>query len=208
MTIWRKNIKGSASFVATENQSRGSAVIRHGTLFFNAPIYVVRRRSSGKDRMKGLSGVHSSYLRCGCCRARSSGWLFTPGGPFLLERWLLFAHSTWLIAGVTLAPARFTFGIKWQRSRIASGPHVSKRARRESGRKFRSPEYKSWLQIAPVTYRAEASARIFQPRAARFLFVRGGRTLRAIMHHFSTLIDFTWTPREQKNDRDICCERG
>jgi len=58
------------SLVTIKNQSRGSAVIRHGVLFtpqlethVDSPA-VVRR--IGRERV--IRCVHSSYLRCGCCR--------------------------------------------------------------------------------------------------------------------------------------------
>lgn len=146
---------------------------------------------------KGLSGVHSSYLRHGCWSraSRCSRWLFSPRrgggrgggsgeGPLLppSQKWLLSARSTWLIAGVILA--RLTFGIKWQ---LRSPPGAATRRRESLGRKFRSlaGEHKSWLQITAITHCAEASARIFQPRAESAIPLP--TTWRDRAHYFSTL---------------------
>lgn len=81
-------------------------------------IHVARRRSSGFEQI-GERVIRcpfiASPLRMLATRVLRDdffrrGWW---GGSFCrLQRWLLSACSTWLIAGVTLAP--LTFGIEWQ----------------------------------------------------------------------------------------------
>lgn len=184
--------------MTSENQSRGSAVVKNGTGFLRfcsircvlLSLAVVRGSVE-----KGLSGVHSSYLRYGCLVQRARlvqddffrrrGWGGGGRGgrekdpPCRLHKggYTPHARSTWLIAGVILA--RLTF-----RDQVAGlvRPRGRTMRRRESlGRKFRSlaGEHKSWLQIAAIIRAAEASARILQPRAekARFLLPADDRAI-------------------------------
>lgn len=72
MTIqWGNSLEHEETFIlpltSTENQSRGSAVVRHA--FYASARYMWLaggRPGSKRSDEKGLSGVHSSHLRCGC----------------------------------------------------------------------------------------------------------------------------------------------
>lgn len=114
-------------------------------------------RISATDAGPALALFKMTFFADGEEGGSGEGSLLPPS-----QRWLLPARSTWLIAGVILA--RLTFGIKWQ---LRSPPGAATRRRESLGRKFRSlaGEHKSWLQITAITHCAEASARIFQPRA-------------------------------------------
>lgn len=134
----REKHKRDLSFVTSENQSRGSAVVKNGTFFTllldTCGSLVGGRLRIGRERVIRCPFIVSPLRMLGPTRAPCSRWLFSPTGErskggrgsgegSLLppsQRWLLPARSTWLIAGVILA--RLTFGIKWQ-PRSPPGEH-------------------------------------------------------------------------------------
>lgn len=135
----KKSFARDLSFVTSENQSRGSAVVKNLIHFLRfCPMFpgeverVIRCPFIvSLLRMLAARARQDDFFRRRC-EEREERSLLPPS-----QKWLLSARSTWLIAGVILA--RLTFGIKWQLRSPPGAAARSERALRESlGRKFRS----------------------------------------------------------------------